>query len=174
MTTDALIPGTLTSAAVAARGSATVDQLIVHWVKARIDEPLQLVERYDSAARQLISLGGVLQGAYVGIFAIGELKSRAPLSLIATLFGLLFLVVFAATWSICQFQRELNAFSAFQLVQAVTPANAGAAVEEQMHRWCVSVDRLARNKHIWLRISTSSLMLSFVAAGTLLSKLMRS
>jgi hypothetical protein len=168
-----MITGTHAAAALTERGNTSVDQLIVHWVKARIDEPLDLIERYDSAARQLISLGGVLQGAYVGIFAIGEMKSKAPLPLIATLFGLLLLVVFAATFAICQFQKELNAYGAFRLVQALTPDNAGAAVEEEMRHWCESVDRLARNKHFWLRLSTSALMLSFVAAGVLLSKLMK-
>src|SRR6185436_19955230 len=162
MTTDALsAPAILASVAVTEHGSASVDQLVVHWVKARIDEPLDLIDRYDSAARQLISLGGVLQGAYVGIFAIGDLKSKAPLALIAALFGLLLLVVFAATWSVCQFQKGLNAYGAFELLRTVTPSNAGAAVESEMHRWCLSVDRLARNKHLWLRISTTSLMLSF-------------
>jgi hypothetical protein len=165
--------GTHAAAALTERGNTSIDQLIVHWVKARIDEPLELIERYDSAARQLISLGGVLQGAYVGIFAIGEMKSKAPLPLVATLFGLLLLVVFAATFAICQFQKELNAYGAFQLVQALTPENAGAAVEEEMRHWCEAVDRLARSKHFWLRLSTSALMLSFVAAGVLLSKLMK-
>lgn len=173
MTDASITPQTLVSDTMAERASGSVDQLIVHWVKARIDEPLELIERYDSAARQLISLGGVLQGAYVGIFAIGDLKSKAPMPLIATLFALLLLVVFAAAWSICQFQKELNAYGSFRLVQTITPENAGPAIEDEMRRWCVSVDRLARNKHIWLRISTSSLMLSFVAAGLLLSKLMR-
>ena len=45
--------------------------LLQHWAIARIDTPLDVIARFDEAAKQLIAVGGIIQAAYVAGFAFG-------------------------------------------------------------------------------------------------------
>lgn len=56
------------------------EAILQHWAKARIDGPMQVVARFDEAAKQLITVGGLLQGLFFAVVALGGVKitCRSP------------------------------------------------------------------------------------------------
>src|SRR5690349_17017928 len=79
----------------------TFDTVVEHWAKSRLDVPLQVITRFDDAAKQLITIGSVLQALYIAAFTFGNFKQQMPLWLIAGLFIPLILLIFCAAQAIC-------------------------------------------------------------------------
>jgi hypothetical protein len=130
------------------------EAVIQHWAKARIDGPMQVIGRFDEAAKQLIATGGLLQGLFFAVVALGEWKEKLPFPLwIVPLFFLPLLAqAFCAAKVICTVPLQMEAIDTYKLMQrAGNPAGvSNDDLTQAMMRWCETVDRIALIKHRWL------------------------
>lgn len=146
--------------------------LIDHWAKARIDGPVQTIARYDDAAKQIITLGGVLQSLLVAAYAIvrpAETVSLAslfqqPTTWLFLLYLAAFLWFFVCVIMSCQQRLKMkgdagtDVYDVHTLIQhaaegCLLPGEVSAAVKN----WCVRVDRLIEYKHKWIQQACISL-----------------
>lgn len=135
------------------QSKASLEAVLQHWAKARIDGPLQLVARFDEAAKQLIATGGVLQGLFFAVVALGSWKNAFPFPLwIVSLFFLpLLALVFCAAKVICTVPLQMEAMGTYLLMQRIGGGGAPAKdILESLQRWCKTIDRIALVKHRWL------------------------
>ena len=129
------------------------EAVLQHWAQARIDGPLQVISRFDEAAKQLIATGGVLQGLFFAIVALGKWKdSPFPVWLIPIFFLPVLALVFCAAKVICTVPLQMEAIDTFNLMKR---AGGLSGVDDQelnaaMQRWCSSIDHIALVKHRWL------------------------
>ena len=95
--------------------------LLQHWAIARIDTPLDVIARFDEAAKQLIAVGGIIQAAYVAGFLFGSLKEALPLPPwgpwgIVSLFVPLISMIFCAARVICLVTEENARFLDLRII----------------------------------------------------------
>jgi hypothetical protein len=130
------------------------EAIVQHWAKARIDGPMQVIARFDEAAKQLIATGGLLQGLFFAVVALGKWKSDFPFPLwiVAAFFLPLLAMVFCAAKVICTVPLKMEAIDTYILMQrAGDPSGVGGEdLTGAMRRWCFTVDRIALVKHRWL------------------------
>ena len=130
------------------------EAILQHWAKARIDGPMQVIARFDEAAKQLIATGGLLQGLFFAVVALGEWKSSFPLQLLIV--GVFFLpllaLVFCAAKVICTVPLKMEAIDTYKLMKrASDPAGVSdQELTDAVQRWCSTVDNIALVKHRWL------------------------
>src|SRR2546423_10476637 len=149
--------------------------IVEHWAKARIDVPMQILARFDDAAKQLITLGSLLQGLYVAVFtfgSIGSTKQQVPVWMMLLLFTPLILLILCAAQAICVMPLKKEAFDTYDLFKN------GAGISEReltraVDQWCQSVDGIAEKKLWWLRGAKLFLVINSVTALMLLLKFMR-
>lgn len=147
----------------------TFDTVIDHWAKSRLDVPMQVIARFDDAAKQLITLGSVLQGLYIAVFAFGNLKQATPLWLIALLFVPLILLIFCAAQAICVVPVKKEAFDTYSLFKSHSELS-DEELTSAVDKWCQTIDGYADEKHRWLKAAKVFLVLnSIVSLGFLLS-----
>lgn len=137
--------------------------MLQHWAKARIDGPLDMIARFDEAAKQLISVGGIIQAAYVAGFAFGNLKGALPNWAVFLLFGPLILMIFCAARVICLLPKKLEAFTTYELFKNMRFGIPDAEIDSAMKNWCLGVDSLAKKKRRWLHAANLSFVSAFVA-----------
>jgi hypothetical protein len=107
-----------------------LESIIEHWVDARIDAPVQIIAKYDEAAKQLITVGGFLQGGLVVVYStlLREqhiAKSGWQMFGIAV-FGLLLLgFLLIAAW-VCVQQPAIEARPISHLLK-IAPIKEGAS-----------------------------------------------
>jgi hypothetical protein len=135
--------------------------LLQHWAIARIDTPLDVIARFDEAAKQLIAVGGIIQAAYVAGFAFGGLKGALPTWGIVLLFAPLILMIFCAAKVICLVPKELQAFSTYELFKQMRSGIEEAKIDSAMNEWCKGIDSLAKKKRLWLHAANLSFVFAF-------------
>jgi hypothetical protein len=138
------------------------ETILEHWAKARIDTPLQIIARFDEAAKQLITIGGTLQGLLIAVFAFSTLQPRVSQGAILSIVFLLVAFIFCAARVICTLPPGMEAMGAYKLFRNI--AEPGASDEEltkAIHKWCVDVENLARKKHGWLTAANVLFIVSF-------------
>jgi hypothetical protein len=147
----------------------TFDTVIDHWAKSRLDVPMQVIARFDDAAKQLITLGSALQGLYVAVFAFGNLKQEAPFWLMGLLFLPLILLIFCAAQAICVVPVKKEAFDTYSLFKSRSELS-DEELTSAVDKWCQTIDGFADAKHRWLKAAKIFLVLnSIVSMGFLLS-----
>ena len=146
----------------------TFDTVVDHWAKSRLDVPLQVIARFDDAAKQLITIGSILQALYIAAFTFGNLKQLVPLWLLALLFIPLILLIVCAAQAICVVPVKKEAFDTYSLFKS----HSGLSDEEltsAVDKWCQTIDGFADDKHRWLKWAKFFLVLnSLVSLGLLL------
>lgn len=145
------------------------DALLQHWAIARIDSPLDLITRFDEAAKQLIAVGGIIQAAYVAGFAFGSLKEALPPWGVILLFAPLISMIFCAAKVICLVPKKLEAFSTYELFKQMRSGVEDAAVDLAMNEWCKGVDSLAKSKRLWLHAANLSFVFAFAITLAILA-----
>ncbi|MDX6447078.1 MAG: hypothetical protein QOH71_4152 [Blastocatellia bacterium] len=133
------------------RSPESFEAVLQHWGKARIDTSLQLITRFDDAAKQLIAIGGTLQGLLIAVFAFSNAASRIPVWGIPLIVVVLLAFMFCAARVICTLPPAAEARGSYALFRKV--GTSGVSDEElttAVHNWCVEIDTLAKNKHWWL------------------------
>src|SRR5262249_1129310 len=121
------------------------ETILQHWAKARIDTPIQLINRFDDASKQLIAIGGTLQGLLIAVFAFSNAAPRIPMWGILVIVGLLLIFIFCAARVICTLPPKLEAMDAYSLFKKI--ASSGVPddeLERAIHSWCVDIERLAK------------------------------
>ena len=133
--------------------------LLQHWAIARIDTPLDVIARFDEAAKQLIVVGGIIQAAYVTGFAFGKLA--LPWWEIVPLFVPLISMIFCAAKVICLVPEKTHAFSTYELFKQMRSSIEEAEVDSAMDEWCKDIDSLAKKKRLWLHAANLSFVFAF-------------
>jgi hypothetical protein len=150
----------------------TFKTFVEHWAKSRLDVPMQVISRFDDAAKQLITIGSILQGLYIAAFTFGNLKHQVPTWLLCVLFAPLILLIFCAAQAICVVPLKKEAFDTYALFKS----EAGLTDEEltsAMHKWCQNIDKIADRKHLWLRFAKYFLVINSAITLLVLLFLMR-
>jgi len=128
--------------------------ILQHWAKARIDGPMQVIARFDEAAKQLIATGGLLQGPFFAVVALGKWKNDFPfpLWLVPLFFLPLLALVFCAAKVICTVPLQMEAIDTYMLMKrAADPVGVDdKELTKAVRGWCSTVDRIALVKHRWL------------------------
>lgn len=131
--------------------------LIEHWAKARIDGPMQAVARYDDAAKQLVTTGGLMQGVLVAAFSlVGKQDGHAfhikgwwwaPVGLFLTSL----LAFFFCAMKVCWPQPRTNASDVYAFLKNAMDGKAGFGhLDGMMYGWCGEVEEIHRTKRRWL------------------------
>ena len=133
------------------KNQESFDVILQHWAKARIDTPIQLVNRFDDAAKQLIAIGGTLQGLLIAVFAFSNAAPRIPAWGILVIVGLLLIFIFCSARVICTLPPKLEAMRTYGLFKKIATSGVpDSELEDAVHSWCVEIERLAKVKHRWL------------------------
>jgi hypothetical protein len=138
--------------------TATLNQLVQHWAKSRIDTPLQLLARYDEAGKQLVTIGTALQTLFTGLYFAGKLgtMSGTPAILIA---GLLGLVVLLAGLAVCYVQLDTQILPAFELFKKCDLADD--ALWNALGDWCDKLHHSIQRKRRYLIFAKTCLIAGF-------------
>lgn len=130
------------------------EAVVQHWAKARIDGPMQVIARFDEAAKQLIATGGLLQGLFFAVVALGKWKDDLlfPLWIVGIFFLPLLAMVFCAAKVICTVPLKMEAIDTYLLMRRASDPSgvSDEDLTDAMRRWCFTVDRVALAKHRWL------------------------
>ena len=145
------------------QSKASFEAVLQHWAKARIDGPLQVIVRFDEAAKQLIATGGLLQGLFFAVVALGNWKNAFPFPLwVVPLFFLpLLALIFCAAKVICTVPLQMEAMGTYLLMRRVGVEGASETeLADALQRWCKTIDRIALVKHRWLFAANILLLMS--------------
>lgn len=127
----------------------TFTNIVEHWGKARIDVPMQLLARFDDAAKQLIILATFLQGVYFSVFTFGNLKQPLHLVILFFLFISLFSIIVCAAKAVCTVPLKKEAFDTYALFKTSSGLSE-AELTNAVDLWCKGIDKIADDKHYWL------------------------
>jgi len=143
------------------RSPESFEVVLQHWGKARIDTPLQLIARFDDAAKQLIAVGGTLQGLLIAVFAFGNAAPRIPVLGIPIIVVVLLAFIFCATKVICTLPPVAEAKSTYILFKEIGASGVpDKELADAVDKWCVGIEKLARTKHLWLFAANILFLLS--------------
>ena len=134
--------------------SREFSSLLSYWARARIDDPKDIAQRYDDAAKQLIAVGGVLQTGYLAIFAFA--KDRASLWILLPVLLPLLGVIFCAARVLCQVYVRINAYDTLQLFGMASDHAQLEASNRALKEWCEHVEDLVERKRLWLHYANVS------------------
>ena len=148
--------------------------LIEHWAKARIDGPMQAVARYDDAAKQLVTIGGLMQGVLVAAYSLmGRQPGAAPTSALQLVLVLSFLTAlilfFVCAAGVCWTQPKMESREIYQfLMKTLTGCFNETDIRDLVKGWCVDIDTIRRVKRRWMMWASGSFILSSVLMMALL------
>lgn len=150
-----------------------LESIIEHWVDARIDAPREIIAKYDEAAKQLITIGGFLQGGLVAVYSIllreQHIAKNGWQMFGIAVFGLLLAgFLFLAAW-VCGQQPGIEARPISHLLKR---ALQGCLCEDdltgEVNNWCVDVERVAKRKRTGLLWAKGLFIVSFLLMNALL------
>jgi hypothetical protein len=152
--------------------------IIEHWVKARIDGPMQALARYDDAAKQLITIGGFLQGGLIAVYSAlgrqqGSLMNRWQMGgLLSFEICLIGFLSFSA-WS-CSLQPEMQAKRISSLLkQALEQCISETYLVGEVEAWCWDVESKVKSKKFRMAVSkTLFIFCTAIMSLLLLSQVM--
>lgn len=157
------------------RSPESLEGVVQHWAKTRIDGPLDAMARFDEAARQLIIIGGVMQTVVFAVLGLSEMKARIPVALVPiALFPLLLLVIFAAK-VICTVPMKMEAIDTYLLALKLgdAPGLPEHELTDAVRRWCLQVDDIIRRKHRWLLCANIAFWITSASTAVCLVLLLR-
>jgi hypothetical protein len=126
--------------------------IIEHWGRGRIDMPLQVMARFDDAAKQLIAVGGAFQTLFLAVYAFGPVKGNVPLPAVLLLFVPLVAMIYCAARVVCTVPQKLEAKRAFVLfLCGVSDGLTRERLADSFEEWCCDVEGVAERKHIWFK-----------------------
>jgi hypothetical protein len=148
------------------------ETFVQHWTKARIDEPREIMARYDDAARQLIAVSGLLQGVYLAVFSFGNLKQSLPTGFLIPMFIPLLAVVYSAATVLCSVPTDFNVHRIFELLRGHDgDGGVAVAISGSIKEWCENADAVAGKKRRWLHAANISFILASAVTVILLTVL---
>ena len=157
------------------QSAKTFEVVVQHWAMTQMDGPIQLMARFDDAARQLIVVGGGMQTVFFAVLALSDLKTRIPLIVVAVVLGPLLALVFCAAKVICTLPTRMAASDTYKLALQIGQHDGLPEPEltAAINSWCIDVDKVVHRKHRWLFSANIAFWLSSLSAATTLLLLMR-
>jgi hypothetical protein len=149
--------------------------LMEHWAKARIDGPMQAVARFDDAAKQLVTIGGLMQGLLVAAYSLmdkqpGILTQPRGLQPVLVWSFLAFLILFfVCAAGVCWSQPKMDAVEIHDfLLKTLTQCFTEEDLSGIVGSWCIDIDKIRKRKRRWLTGASIFFMLSSVMMVVLL------
>lgn len=153
--------------------------IIEHWVEARIDGPMQALARYDDAAKQLITIGGFLQGGLIAVYSAlgrqqGLLMNKWQIAGLLVFEGSLIGFLSFAAWA-CSLQPEMQAKRVSALLkQALEQCISETYLINEVEAWCWDVESKVKSKELRMAVAkTLFILCTFTMSLLLLLPLMR-
>ena len=153
--------------------------IVERWVEARIDGPMQAIARYDDAAKQLITIGGFLQGGLIAVYsALGRqqnsLMNKWQIVALLVFEGSLIGFLSFAAWS-CSLQPEMQAKRIASLLkQTLEQCVSEAYLVREVEDWCGDVqNKVEGKKNRMAAAKTLFILCTVTMSGLLLFPLMR-
>lgn len=157
------------------------DAFIEHWAKARIDGPMQAIARYDDAAKQLVTVGGLMQALLVAAYSsmsqqpgAASMVVEGQMAALASFFFFL-LLFFVCVVGVCWTQPKMDAYEVSSLlVNAVDQCIKKKDLVSMVKNWCEDIDGIRRRKKWWMAgASGSFIFCSLLMTYLLLAPFMR-
>ena len=149
--------------------------LIEHWAKARIDGPMQAVARYDDAAKQLVTIGGLMQGVLVAAYSLmgrqgGADSPTSSWQLVLVLSFLTALILFfVCAAGVCWTQPKMESREIYHfLLRTLTGCFNEKDIRELVKGWCMEIDTIRKVKRRWMMWASGSFIVSSVLMMALL------
>lgn len=131
------------------REDGLFDAVVQHWAKARIDNPLQVASRLDESARQLIAVGGILEGLLIAVFTFGKAIDNPPSDYVIAAFLSLLIMSACAAITIYTQTKDLGAFPIYQMLRQPGPTRL-ESLDGEVKGWCDNLGRVINRKRAWL------------------------
>lgn len=149
-----------------------IESIIEHWVNARIDGPMQSLARYDDAAKQLITIGSVLQGGLIAVFSVlakhGVSLTRVQGFGVVVFELSLFTFLLAAAWA-CSLQPEMEATNVAQLLKkALQERLVENDLIDEVRTWCSDVEKKIKYKKRLMLTAKGSFIVCTITMNLLL------
>lgn len=125
------------------------DAVVQHWAKARIDNPLQVASRLDDSARQLIAVGGILEGLLIAVFTFGKAIDNPPSDYVIAAFLSLLVMSACAAITIYTQTKDLGAFPIYQMLRQPGPTRL-ESLDREVKDWCDTLGKVVARKRAWL------------------------
>ena len=107
----------------------------------------QLLPDMMMAAKQLITLGGALQGLYFAAFTFGKLNEKLPIFWALPLFIPVVLVIYFSAQCVCQVYLTPDSMRAYQLLlQGRCSPMDIHELNEAVKSWCYDIDSITNKK----------------------------
>lgn len=147
--------------------------IVEQWSRSQMDSALASIARYDDAAKQLIGLGGVLQGVYFAVFMFGNLSSRVTYVGALLVFVPLVLMILCAAQSVCRVHLGASAMTAYRLFRDGRVTGVPLTeLDRHVDRWCGEIDRVAAEKRRWVHYANVLLVVATISGLATLTLLM--
>lgn len=118
--------------------------VIEHWAKSRIDSPLQMIARFDDAAKQIIAVIGILWGILIATAKFGS-RPLTVFSLLAA--GSLLVAIVLAAWVVILPARYMGALEIYRDLRCARSDRVMEEnVDKRIERWCLDVGSVAQRK----------------------------
>lgn len=137
------------------------ERIVDQWARSQMDSALDTIARLDGAAKQLIGLGGVLQGVYFAAFTFGHASGPLVYAGILIVFVPLVLMILCAAQSVCRVRLGASAMTAYRLFRDGRASGVRIdLLNDAIDGWCGEIDRVIQEKRRWVHQAN----LLFVAA----------
>jgi hypothetical protein len=156
-------------------GGPAFERIVDQWARSQMDSALATIARLDDAAKQLIGLGGVLQGVYFVGFKFGAVGGPLVYVGILIVFVPLVLMILFAAQSVCRVQLGASAMAAYRLLRDGRESGVRIDVlNDAVDGWCGEIDRVVAEKRRWVHLANITFVLATVAGLVTLVLLMLS
>jgi len=132
--------------------------IVEHWAESRIDGPMQAIARYDDAAKQLITIGGFLQGGLIAVYSVLGRQQHLSMSgwqiagIVIFELSLILFLSFAA-WA-CAIQPEMQARRiSYLLKKAVEHCISEDDLVGSITEWCEDIEDIVKKKRIRMMLA---------------------
>jgi hypothetical protein len=147
--------------------------LMEHWAKARIDGPMQAVARYDDASKQLVTIGGLMQGVLIAAYSLIDKPQGALMSTWQLVLVIMFIVClvlfFICAAGVCWTQPKMDASEVEGfLLRTLNDCFTEKDLSGVVRSWCLDIDGIRRHKRQWLTWQSFFFMLCSVFMSGLL------
>lgn len=156
-------------------GGPAFERIVDRWAHSQMDSALATIARLDDAAKQLIGLGGVLQGVYFVAFKFGDVGGPLVYVGILIVFVPLVLMILFAAQCVCRVRLGASAMTAYRLFRDGRETGVRIdALNDSIDGWCGQIDRVIEDKRRWVHRANGMFVVATVAGLVTLVLLMLS
>lgn len=128
------------------KANELVAPITQHWMKARIDAPLAVMDRLDQNAKQMIALAAGLQAVLTAVIKLAGITDKGMLSLAIVSFALLFLSTICSAFLLFQQPAYTGLKPIVSFLEQDDPVEIVRLFGGQVEQMCKEFDSLLRRK----------------------------